>query len=123
MEFLHTGTQFSEADRTVTYIVENATGTVTVTGGVNVAWVSGNKFINSGSGFNAAQWPSGTVITINGVGANVNAVATDIAVTLRVAIANGVGVSYSVASGRWVYPEWRICGGGSRQSAGGFGRE
>ena len=96
------GTQFYETDRTVTYVVENATGTVTVSGGTTVAWASGNHFVNTGSGFNAAQWPAGTPIVIDGVATTISAVATDIALTLQTAAANGTH-TYSVASGRWVY--------------------
>ncbi len=97
------GTPFYETDRTVTYWVQNAAGTVTVAGGVNVTWVSGNHFINTGTGFNANQWPAGTKIVINGVDCFVATVNSPTSITLGVATTNAVGVSYSVASGRWVY--------------------
>lgn len=96
-------TQYFETDRTATYWIQNATGFVTITGGVNVAWVSGDHFINSGSGFNAAQWPAGTVITIAGVDCVVSVVGSDIALTLAAPTTNAVNVSYTVAAGRWVY--------------------
>lgn len=98
-----TNTRFCETDRTTTYWVQNATGTVTVAGGVNVTWVGGNKFINTGTGFTAAQWPAGTPIVIAGVLCHVGSVTNSGALVLSTATTNGAGVSYSVASGRWVY--------------------
>ena len=95
--------EFFESDRTSWYWVQDASGTVTVTGGVNVAWASGDHFINTGSGFTAAQWPKGTRISVNGVTCFVNAVASPTSLTIQAATTNASGVSYSVASGRWVY--------------------
>lgn len=100
------GTQFFESDRTVTYVVENATGTVStsVSGTTyTVTWVSGNHFVNTGAGFTAAQWPAGTPIVIDGVTYTVKAVASDISLTLNTSAGTQTGVNYSVASGRWVY--------------------
>ena len=100
------GTQFFESDRTVTYVVENATGTVStsVSGTTyTVTWVSGNHFVNTGAGFTAAQWPAGTPIVIDGVTYTVKAVASDTSLTLNTSAGTQTGVSYSVASGRWVY--------------------
>ena len=96
-------TQFYETDRTVTYSVQNASGTVTVAGGVNVSWTAGNHFINTGSGFTAAQWPSGTPIVIAGITYSVSVVNSATSLTLASAATNGAGQAYSVASGRWVY--------------------
>lgn len=101
-------TPFYETDRTVTYTVQNATGTVTVAGGVNVTWTAGNKFINTGTGFNAAQWPSGTPIVIAGVTYAVSVVNSATSLTLVSAAVNGAGQAYSVASGRWVYITGRM---------------
>ncbi len=96
-------TQFYETDRSSWYWVQNATGTVTVTTGTTVTWVSGSHFINTGTGFTASQWPSGTPIYINGVLCRVSVVNSATSITLQAATANAAGVSYSVASGRWVY--------------------
>ncbi len=99
------GTKFYETDRTVTYVTEDAAGTVTVAGGVNVTWTAGNHFINTGTGFNAAQWPAGTPITIGGVDSTVSVVGSSTTLTLATAVANGAGQTYTVASGRWVFLE------------------
>lgn len=96
-------TEFYETDRTSVYWVKNASGTVTVTLGTAVTWVSGDHFINTGTGFTASQWPSGTPIVINGVVCRVSAVNSPTSITLTAATVNAVGVSFSVASGRWVY--------------------
>lgn len=91
------GQPFFETDRTVEYIVANAAGTVTVSGGTTVTWTAGNHFISS------AQWPAGTVIVLAGVNCTVAAVSSPTVLTLSTATTNGSGVAYSVASGRWVY--------------------
>lgn len=96
-------TQFYESDRTVNYWIQNASGTVTVTTGTTVTWVSGNHFINTGTGFTAAQWPAGTPIVINGVTCRVSVVNSATSITLQTATTNAAGVSYLVTSGRWVY--------------------
>lgn len=96
-------TTYYETDRTVRYWVQNATGHVTVTGGTTVTWVSGNHFINTGSGFTAAQWPAGTPIVIDGVMCHVASVSSPTVLTLQAATTNAANKVYSVASGRWVY--------------------
>lgn len=96
-------TLFWENDRTVEYWVLSAAGTVTVAGGVNVTWVSGDKFINTGTGFDASQWPVNTAIVIDGIIRRISVVNSDTSLTLASAAVNGIGLSYSVASGKWVY--------------------
>lgn len=96
------GTEFYETDRTAVYVVETASGTINTTG-TAVAWVSGDHFINTGSGFNSAQWPAGTVMTINSVGYPLASVTNSTTATLASSAGVQAGVSYTVASGRWVY--------------------
>jgi hypothetical protein len=95
-------TPYLETDRTVIYQVEDASGTVN-TSGTAVTWATGNHFINTGSGFNAAQWPSGTPITINGTPFHISVVNSATSLTLTSSAGTHSGVSYSVANGRWVY--------------------
>lgn len=97
------GTLFYENDRTDIYQVANASGTLTVAGGVNVTWVSGSHFINTGTGFNAAQWPTGTKIVINGVTCTISVVNSPTSLTLSASTTNAAGVAFSVASGLWVW--------------------
>lgn len=97
------GTQFYETDRTVYYEVKDATGTITVAGGVNVTWTAGDHFVNSAPGFVAAQWPAATSMVITGVAYPILTTNSATSVTLATAAVNGAGQSYSVASGRWVY--------------------
>jgi hypothetical protein len=95
--------EFRESDRTIRYIAQNAIGTVSVTLGTTVTWVSGHHFINTGSGFNVAQWPAGTQIVIAGAVCTVLSVSSPTVLTLAAATANAAGVVYTVASGRWEY--------------------
>jgi hypothetical protein len=97
------GTFVYESNRTVRYWSQDAVGTVAVAAGVNVTWLTGNHFVNTGSGFTAAQWPTGTTITINGIVCFVSVVNSPTSLTLSVATTNTAGTAYSVASGRWVY--------------------
>lgn len=90
-----TNTFYYETDRTVTYWVQPASGTVTVTGGINVAWVSGSKF--------NVLWPSLTVINIDGNPATIFSVNSTTSITLALPVANGVALSYSVTNGAWKY--------------------
>ena len=96
-------TLFYETDRQIFYIAQTISGTVTVTTGTTVTWVSGNKFVNTGTGFTAAQYPAGTPITINGVATTISVAGSATSITLQAAVANGVGVAYSITSGRWAY--------------------
>jgi hypothetical protein len=96
------GTLFLESDRNVTYIATTASGTVT-TAGTAVTLVSGDHFVNSAAGFNAAQWPAGTPIVINGVTYTVSSVTNASALVLTATAGVQVGVAYSCVSGRWVY--------------------
>ena len=96
------GTLFYETNRTAVYVVQNATGTVN-TAGTAVTWVSGDHFINTGSGFNATQWPAGTTMTINGVAYSLASVTNSTTATLATSAGVQAGVSYTVSSGRWVY--------------------
>lgn len=97
------GTAYYETDRTVRYWVQNAAGTATVTTGTTVTWTSGDHFINTGTGFTAAQWPAGTPIIISGVTCHVATVSSSTVLTLQAATTNGAGVGFLVPSGRWVY--------------------
>lgn len=96
------GTAFYETDRTAAYISATSSGTVTTTG-TSVAWVSGDHFINTGTGFTTAQWPAGTAIIINGVSYPLASIASDIALTLSASAGIQTGVAYSVVSGKWIY--------------------
>ena len=98
----YVGTFFYESDRRVFYVVETASGTVN-TSGTAVTWASGNKFINTGSGFNAAQWPAGTPITINGVAYSIASVTNSTALVLSSSAGTQTGHNYTVVSGLWVY--------------------
>lgn len=108
--FWSVGTFYYETNRNSTYEVKNAVGTVTVAGGVNVTWVSGDHFINTGTGFTASQWTGGTVITIDGVDCVIATVNSPTSITLAAATTNAVGVSYLVKSGRWVWREGIMAG-------------
>lgn len=96
------GTPFFESDRTVFYVVADAVGTVT-TAGTAVTWISGDHFINTGTGFDASQWPAGTPIVIDGITYLLASVASPTAATLATSAGIQAGVAYSVDSGRWVY--------------------
>ncbi len=107
-----TGTVFAETDRTAKYVVANAAGTVntTVSGTTyTVTWQTGNHFINTGTGFTAAQWPAGTPIVINGVAYTVKAISSNTSLTLNSSAGVQTAVNYSVASGRWVYQSGQYC--------------
>lgn len=95
-------TPFYETDRTVYYRVEDCVGTVS-TAGTAVTRTGGNHFINTGTGFNAAQWPAGTPITINGVTYSIASVSDDAHLTLSATAGTQTGVAYTVTSGRWIY--------------------
>lgn len=92
-----TGTKLYETDRTITYQVAPAIGTVTVTGGLNVAWISGIKF--------DVTWPTLTVIAIAGNPCTIFSVNSATSITLALPTANASGVTYSVDNGIWQYFE------------------
>lgn len=89
-------TLFWETDRTVLYINQNATGTVTPTGSTTVPWISGDKFDTS------TNW-IGKPITINGVIYIIASVTNATHLVTTVAVTAGIGVAYSIASGKWQY--------------------
>lgn len=67
----------------------NSSGKVTVTGGTNVTWSSGNNFLT--------WWPSGTQITIGGSNYTISQVTSPTSLTLQQGAVNGSGQSYSVS--------------------------
>jgi hypothetical protein len=75
------------------------TGTVTVTGGTAVAWVSGTQFTTGGA------WTNQT-ININGAYFKISSVSSATALTLTTAAANATGVQYS--TGMWAE---KLCSG------------
>ena len=94
--FYPTGTTFWETDRTVSYINQDATGTLTATGTTTVTWVSGDKF-DAGT-----NW-EGKTITINGVEHTVATTTSTTQLVTSSVVAAGVGVDFTVASGKWQY--------------------
>lgn len=94
--FYPTGTTFWETDRTVSYINQDATGTLTATGTTTVDWVSGDKF-DAGT-----NW-EGKTITINGVAHTVATTTSTLQLVTSAAVAAGVGVTFTVSSGKWQY--------------------
>ena len=94
--FYPTGSQFWETDRTVMYVNQDATGTLTATGTTTVNWVSGDRF-DAGT-----NW-EGKTITINGVAHTVATTTSAIQLVTSSAVAAGVGVTFTVSSGKWQY--------------------
>lgn len=73
-------------------IVVEQTGTVTVTGGTNVAWTAGPV-----GGF-AVAWLPGTPINIGGTYSQIASVTSNTSLTLSTAVSNGAGQAYFVPS-------------------------